>query len=89
VLRDAVPPIVEVYEGPATIETFTIFSHRDGSIRFGTVIARTPDGARLLARVEAADMPSLDRLLNTDAEAVGATGMVHSDANGLLHWRVG
>jgi acetyl-CoA C-acetyltransferase len=87
-LRDAVPPVVEVYEGPATIETYTIFYRRDGSIRFGTVIGRTPDGARLLARVEADDTSSLERLLNADAEAVGATGMVSSDTEGLLHWHI-
>jgi acetyl-CoA C-acetyltransferase len=52
------------------------------------VIARTPDGARLLARVDASDTLSLDRLLNADAEAVGAAGMVSSDTEGLLHWHV-
>ncbi len=87
-LRDTVPPIVEEYEGPATIETFTVFYRRDGSIRFGTVIARTPDGARLLARVEAGDTSSLDCLLNAEIEAVGTTGFVSSDADGLLHWRI-
>jgi acetyl-CoA C-acetyltransferase len=85
-LRNAVPPVVEVYEGAATIETFTVFYRRDGSIRFGTVIARTPDGARLLARVDIADSISLDRLLNPEIEAVGATGIVRSEGEGLLHW---
>jgi acetyl-CoA C-acetyltransferase len=87
-LRDAVPPVVEDYEGLAAIETYTIFHRRDGSIRFGTVIARTPGGARLLTRVEADDTSSIARLLNADAEAVGATGIVSSDTEGLLHWRV-
>jgi acetyl-CoA C-acetyltransferase len=87
-LRDPVPPVVEAYEGPATIETYTVFYRRDGSIRFGTVIARTPDGARLLARVDAGDTTSVARLLNTDAEAVGVSGMVSSDTEALLHWRV-
>jgi acetyl-CoA C-acetyltransferase len=87
-LRDPVPPVVEAYEGPATIETYTVFYRRDGSIRFGTVIARTPDGARLLARVDSGDTSSIARLLNADAEAVGASGMVSSDAEALLHWRV-
>jgi acetyl-CoA C-acetyltransferase len=87
-LRDAVPPVVEMYEGQATIETYTIFYRRDGSIRFGTVIARTPDGARLLARVDAVDTSSIARLLDADDEAVGASGMVSSDTEGLLHWRI-
>jgi acetyl-CoA C-acetyltransferase len=87
-LRDPVPPVVEMYEGPATIETYTVFYRRDGSIRFGTVIARTPDGARLLARVDSGDTSSIARLLNADAEAVDAFGMVSSDTEALLHWRV-
>lgn len=88
VLRDAVPAVVEHYAGPATIETFTVFYARDGSARFGTVIGRTPEGARLLARVDANDTISLGRLLDPNAEAVGASGTVSSDAEGLLHWRV-
>ena len=88
-LRDVVPPIVEAYDGPATIETFTLFYRRDGSIRFGTVIARTPEGVRLLARVNASDGPSLDCLLNYEAEAVGTGGIVRSDSEGLLHWCLG
>ena len=87
-LRDAVPAVIEQYDGPATIETFTVFYRRDGSARFGTVIGRTPEGARLLARVDADDTISLGRLLDPNAEAVGATGMVNSDAEGLLHWCV-
>lgn len=86
-LRDAPPPIVEDYEGTATIETFTVFYSRDGGIRFATVIARTPDGGRLLARVNLADRASLDRLLNREKEAVGAAGIVTGDSEGLLHWR--
>jgi acetyl-CoA C-acetyltransferase len=87
-LRDAVPPVVEDYEGTATIETFTLFYRRDGSIRFGTIIARTPEGARLLARVDAEDKKSIDHLLNPDAEAVGTSGSVSRGAEGLLHWCV-
>ena len=88
-LRGAVPPVVEDYEGSATIETFTIFYARDGSIRFGTVIARTPGGGRLLARVAADDGDTLARLLDRDVEPVGQPGIVHGDDEGLLHWRVG
>ena len=87
-LRDAVPAVIEQYDGPATIETFTVFYRRDGSARFGTVIGRTPEGARLLARVDADDTISLGRLLDPNAEAVGATGMVNSDAEGRLYWCV-
>lgn len=87
-IRDPVPPMVEAYEGTAHIESFTIFYTRDGGIRFATVIARTPDGARLLARVDASDGASLACLLDSDAEPVGTVGKVKADPEGLLHWRV-
>ena len=87
-LREAVPDVIEDYEGAATIETYTIFYRRDGSIRFGTVIGRTPDGARVLARVAADDDFTLTALRNPDVEAVGLSGAVSGDAEGLLHWRV-
>jgi acetyl-CoA C-acetyltransferase len=86
-LRDPVPAVVEDYEGAAIIETYTVFYRRDGSIRFGTVIGRTPEGARLLARVEAGDDKTLAMLLDRQVEPIGTNGMVHRDAEGLLHWR--
>ena len=87
-MRDAVPDVVEDYEGAATIETYTIFYRRDGSIRFGTVIGRTSGGARVLARVAADDAFTLTALRNPDVEAVGLSGVVSRNAEGLLHWRV-
>ncbi len=86
-MRDTVPDVVEDYEGAATIETYTIFYRRDGSIRFGTVIGRTPEGLRLLARVGAEDVVTLAMLGDRDSEAIGAPGVVSRDAEGLLHWR--
>ena len=86
-LRDAVPDVVEDYEGAATVETYTIFYRRDGSIRFGTVIGRTSGGARVLARVAADDAFTLTALRNPDVEAVGLSGTINRDAEGLLHWR--
>ena len=49
--RGAVPPVVEEYEGPATIETYTVLFERDGSAKWGVIVARTVDGARTLAKV--------------------------------------
>ena len=86
-MRDAVPDVVEDYEGVATVETYTIFYRRDGSIRFGTVIGRTPEGSRLLARVGAEEDVTLAMLGDRDVEAIGAGGTVSRDAEGLLHWR--
>jgi acetyl-CoA C-acetyltransferase len=86
-LRDAVPPVVEDYAGEATVESYTIFYNREGGIRFGTVIGRTPGGERLLARVGADDVATMARLLDTSRECIGALGNVAGSSDGLLHWR--
>ncbi len=85
-LRGAVPPVVENYAGIASVETYTVFYNRDGSIRFGTVIARTPEGERLLARVGLDDAATMARLLESARECVGADGTVAMGTDGLLHW---
>lgn len=86
-MRDPVPQIVESYAGEASIETYTIFHSRDGRVRFGTVIARTPSGDRLLARVDADDVASLARLTSREREAVGTSGTITQHDDGLLRWR--
>jgi acetyl-CoA C-acetyltransferase len=49
----ALPPPVDAYNGPIEIEAFVIRHGRDGSARSGTVLARNPRGARVLASMEA------------------------------------
>jgi acetyl-CoA C-acetyltransferase len=86
-LRGDVPPIDEAYTGPATIESYTVFYNRDASPKFGTVIARTPQGARALARVDAEDAAMIEFLTNGQVEAVGAVGRTFMGDDGLLRWR--
>jgi acetyl-CoA C-acetyltransferase len=86
-LRGPVPPIDEDYQGEAVIESYTIFYNRDASPKFGTVIARTPQGARALARVAGDDAAMIDFLTNGQIEAVGAPGRTEKGEDGLLHWR--
>jgi hypothetical protein len=59
---------------------------RDGALSFGTVIARTPDGARLMARVRADDTASVGVLTNLDTSPIGRSGRVRRGADGLLNW---
>jgi acetyl-CoA acetyltransferase len=82
-----VPPLVEQYDGPATVETFTVLYDR-GTVRHGVVIARTPDGARLIARVPADDAATLAHLTDTARSPIGTTGEVSSEAGAPLRWRV-
>lgn len=89
VMRGSVPETDEAYEGPATIESYTVFYNRDASVRFGTIIARTANGARVLARVPAEDAQMIAFLTNGVAEPVGAQGQTLRGADGLIHWMQG
>lgn len=85
--RGAVPDFILQHSGPTLIETHTVIYGRDGAAQFGTVIARTPQGQRLMARVDAADESSLAVLTSLDRSPVGCTGQVWQTDNQLLHWR--
>ena len=86
-LRGPVPETDEEYEGPATIESYTVFYKRDASVRFGTIIARSANGARVLARVAAEDAEMIAFLTDGAAEPVGAQGCTVRGDDGLIHWR--
>jgi len=85
--RGAVPPLVPDYEGPATIETYTVRFGRDGAPLDGIVILRTPDGGRCMARVQPDDTLSLAPLLSRDRSAIGTAGRVKRDVFGKPAWR--
>jgi acetyl-CoA acetyltransferase len=84
--RGPVPPLVLDYAGAAHIETFTVVYDRDGAASFGTVIARTPDGARLMARVRGDDAASLAVLTDLNLSAIGRSGAVRRGDAGMLYW---
>lgn len=86
--RSPVPPLIYEYAGPATLETFTVVYGRSGEVDFGTVIARTPDGQRLMARVAPTDVDSIAYLTDLDATPIGSKGEVSAGDDGLLRWRV-
>jgi acetyl-CoA C-acetyltransferase len=84
--RGPVPEANDAYEGPATIETYTIFYRRDGTPRFGTIIARTPLGERVLARADAEDAALIAMLSDGVIEPVGTAGTITRGIDGLMHW---
>lgn len=84
--RGAVPVQVDDYEGAATLETFTVIFGRDQQPEFGTVIARTPDGRRLMARVPAQDANAMQRLLSLTESPVGLSGRVGRLDDKRLSW---
>jgi len=84
--RDPVPALVPDYEGPVTIETFTVLYARDGEPTQGVVVGRTPSGERVMARVPAGDDETMRALTSHDANAVGAPGHVRVDVFGKPTW---
>jgi acetyl-CoA C-acetyltransferase len=86
--RGPVPASDEDYQGPAVIESYTVFYKRDGAVRFGTIIAKNPAGARVLARVEAEDAAMIDVLTNGAQEPVGLAGSTQRGEDGLIHWNL-
>jgi acetyl-CoA C-acetyltransferase len=86
--RGPVPVFVEEAAGKAVLETCTVLYDRDGAPTHGVAIVRTGDGARALARVPAADTQTLAALIDPDAFAIGRTGTLRADADGILDWRL-
>jgi acetyl-CoA C-acetyltransferase len=84
--RMPVPDVDGDYEGSASIETYTVFYKRDGSVRVGTVIGRTPEGKRLLATVPADDCAMISFLTDGKAEPVGSKGRARKRDDGMLVW---
>lgn len=85
--REAIPPLDEAYVGLATIETFTVFYARDGVPRAGVVVARTPEGARTLAHVDAGDAAMAAFLTDGKVEPVGTGGEIVAGEGNYRVWQ--
>ena len=73
------PSLDENHVGVATIETWTVFFERDGAPRSGVVVARTPSGARTLARLTLEDCGALTSVAGAVSEPVGRSGQIVAD----------
>lgn len=82
----AVPTLLEAYEGSATIETFQVAFDPKGQPDRGTVIVRTPQGHRVVARVTEAEPEMLAWLVSGREEPVGSGGTVYASTDGWLHF---
>ncbi|WP_083748744.1 enoyl-CoA hydratase-related protein [Pelomonas sp. KK5] len=88
--RGPVPELAEPgYQGPATVETYTIVYARDGKPLQGIVVALTADGRRTMARVLADDEDTMAMLLSATRSAVGSAGHIRVDTFGLPVWEAG
>lgn len=85
--RGAVPLLEMDYAGLASIETHTVLYRKDGTVQHGVVIARTPAGGRLLAKVEADDCSGIAVLTDVNCSPIGRAGRVDPGSDGLPVWR--
>ncbi|HEY5755238.1 MAG TPA: hypothetical protein VIU34_05415 [Steroidobacter sp.] len=86
--RRLVPELVDDFSGSAALETFTVVYGRGNAPEFGTVIARTSEDRRLMARVPASDSASLQVLTDLSTTPIGRVGQVTRGADNLLNWTV-
>lgn len=84
--RGPIPPYLEDYVGPGTIETYSVPYDRMGAPRFGIVVARTPAGERFVARVPASDESGITFLTDGMLEPVGSEGKVEIGSDGERLW---
>lgn len=84
--RHPIPELGDQYEGPVSVETYTVFYGRDGLPTYGVVLARAPGGGRVVARVDAEDEAGIAFLTNGATEPVGSSGRTEKVGE-LLHFR--
>jgi acetyl-CoA C-acetyltransferase len=87
--RGPSPRLADDYAGPAVIETYTVTYARDGLPLQGVVIARTPAGERVMARVRPTDEQAIATLTSWQSNAIGSVGQVRTDAFGQPTWSFG
>ncbi|MEP7351374.1 MAG: acetyl-CoA acetyltransferase [Sphingorhabdus sp.] len=81
--REAIPPLVKDYGGPATIESYTVFYGRDYQPKSGVVVAKTPDQTRTLAHIDIRDANLVAFLTDGTVEPVGTSGTIRPGENGF------
>ncbi len=84
--RGPTPPLREGYVGTGVIETYTVRYARDGAPFDAIIIARTPDGGRVMASAPATDTETIGQLTSMQRTAVGVRGAVVSGAAGAPVW---
>lgn len=82
--RGAVPDLLRDATGRATIEAHMVMFDRDGSAKFGAIVARGADGWRTLARTD--DAGTIASLVDPAVQPVGLAGTVSLDAQSRPVW---
>ncbi|MFU2325028.1 hypothetical protein [Pseudomonas sp. NFX98] len=82
------PHLLETYSGEATIESFTVLYDRSGIPSQAPIVARTPNGDRVVASVPGGDHAVLQLLVGGGRDPIGLVGHVTLEEQGLLRFRV-
>jgi len=85
--RGAIPELVEDYNGPGKIETYTVLFERNGAPKWGVIIARNAAGERFLAKVLPQDVVGIAFLTDGKIEPVGTSGEGVAGPDGDVLWR--
>jgi len=84
--RGPIPANDQSYEGPAKIETYTVFHSREGDPTDGVVIALNPEGKRVVSKVDGDDAALIAFLTSGEQEPVGSAGRTERVGE-TLYWR--
>lgn len=69
-----IPDLLVQYEGPGSIETYTVVFDKDSRPLFGIIVALTPEKKRFIALTKSTDVDGYSPLLNTSIDVVGMHG---------------
>lgn len=86
VVRPPSPVLLQDYAGPCNIESYAVTYTVKGEPDRASVIARTPAGDRVVARVTANQQAELKFLTDPQQQAVGMAGHIYDGRDGWLHW---
>ncbi|MCB2080136.1 MAG: acetyl-CoA acetyltransferase [Novosphingobium sp.] len=84
-VREPAPGIDPEYIGAARIETWTVHYRRDGTPDLGTVVARTPEGKRTLARLTDAEASRFIETSRPYSDPVGMPARIGVE-HGVRTW---
>ena len=84
--RGDIPALVNGYNGPAAIESFTMMYDKGGQPTHGVIMAITQTGKRALASLPANDTAGLGALMNQDSYPIGINGKIIAPEKGAAIW---
>ena len=84
--RGPIPPVTDEYEGPAIVETWTVFHDRKGVPTHAVILARNPAGERIVSRIDGEQEATINRLTSGEFQPIGLSGLSQRRGD-MLHWQ--